>query len=133
MSEYITKDSGERQEFETGARRDIQTGKPRFDLIPILPLRMLAELYGRGAEKYGDSNWRKGIPFRRVYASLLRHVFQWAEGDTSEDHLSAVCFNAMALQQYTADIVAGRLPAPLDDMDGKQVARKFPDKPEKSG
>jgi hypothetical protein len=39
------KDSGERQEFETGARRDTQEGKPRFGLIPPYPLRRLAMHY----------------------------------------------------------------------------------------
>lgn len=33
--EYELKDSGERQEFESGAVRDIQKGKGRFDLLPL--------------------------------------------------------------------------------------------------
>jgi hypothetical protein len=41
MSEYITKDSGERQSFETGMVRDTQDGKPRIDLIsPFFLKRM---------------------------------------------------------------------------------------------
>ena len=36
MKKFITKDSGARQEFESGMRRDLQDGKPRYDLlIPI--------------------------------------------------------------------------------------------------
>lgn len=35
-------DSGERQEFDTGAVRDIQEGKGRYDLIPPEPLMRLA-------------------------------------------------------------------------------------------
>lgn len=98
--EYKTKDSGERQNFPTGMVRDIQTGKPRFDLIPPEGLRRLADLYARGAEKYGDDNWKKGQPYSRAYASLFRHLIQWREGDRSEDHMAGVAWNAMALMFY---------------------------------
>lgn len=97
---FITKDSGEREEFPTGMVRDTQTGKPRFDLIPTESLRRLADLYARGAEKYDDDNWKKGQPYSRTYASLFRHLIQWREGDRSEDHMAAVAWNAFALMYY---------------------------------
>lgn len=97
MSDYITKDSGAREDFASGARRDTQSGKPRYDLIPPGPLKRLAELYERGAVKYGDSNWEKGMPCSRIIASLMRHVEQFREGDRTEDHLAAVAWNAFAL------------------------------------
>lgn len=98
--EFETKDSGERQDFESGARRDIQTGKPRYDLIPPGPLKRLAELYARGAEKYGESNWELGMPMSRITSSLMRHMEQFREGDVSEDHLAAVTWNALALMYF---------------------------------
>lgn len=97
---FITKDSGKREEFPTGMVRDTQTGKPRFDLIPTEGLRRLADLYARGAEKYSDNNWKKGQPYSRVYASLFRHLIQWREGDRSEDHMAAVAWNAFAIMYY---------------------------------
>lgn len=97
---FITKDSGERQEFETGMVRDTQTGKPRYDLIPVGPLRRLADLYARGAEKYDDNNWQKGQPYSRAYASLFRHLIAWREGERTEDHLAAVAWNAFTLMWY---------------------------------
>jgi hypothetical protein len=100
MSDWITKDSGQRDEFETGARRDTQVGKDRYDLIPVSALKRLAGLYARGAEKYGEGNFEKGIPFSRVYASMFRHMMQWREGDRTEDHLAAVAWNAFALMFY---------------------------------
>jgi hypothetical protein len=57
-------------------------------------------LYARGAKKYGDRNWQKGIPDERVYASLLRHAYAAIQGDITEDHLAAVVFNAFALMYY---------------------------------
>ncbi len=100
MSEFVTKDSGKRQEFETGMVRDTQEGKPRFDLIPTRPLKRVADLYARGAIKYSPNNWKKGQPFSRAYASLFRHLIAWREGEKTEDHLAAVIFNAMALMYY---------------------------------
>jgi hypothetical protein len=100
MSDWITKDSGQRDEYETGARRDTQVGKDRYDLIPVSALKRLAGLYARGAEKYGEGNFEKGIPFSRVYASMFRHMMQWREGDRTEDHLAAVAWNAFALMFY---------------------------------
>jgi len=100
MNEFMIKDSGEREEFPTGMVRDQQTGKPRYDLIPIGPLKRIALHYMKGALKYDDNNWMKGQPLSRTYASLYRHMIAWREGDVSEDHLAAVCFNAMALMYY---------------------------------
>lgn len=71
---FVVKDSGERQEFVTGARRDIQVGKGRFDLIPPLPVRRLAMIYEAGALKYGEHNWKKGIPLSRYLDSAERHL-----------------------------------------------------------
>ncbi len=38
---FAIKDSGERREFDTGANRDVDDGKPRFDLIPLTVLRQM--------------------------------------------------------------------------------------------
>ena len=100
MSEFITKDSGSREEFDTGARRDIQEGKPRFDLIPTFALERVADLYARGAEKYGDNNWQKGITYTRCLSSLERHLHQFKQRETDEDHLAAVVWNALAIMHY---------------------------------
>lgn len=113
--EYVTKDSGERQGFETGAQRDTQTDKPRYDLVSPIALRRLAELLARGASKYGDRNWEKGIPLSRSYASLFRHMMQWAEGDVTEDHLAAVMCNAMFIMHTEEMIKQGKLPDELAD------------------
>lgn len=115
LSGYQTLDSGQREEFSSGARRDTQQNKPRFELIPVAPLKRLAALYERGAKKYGLGNFQKGIPFMRVMASLLRHAYQFLEGDETEDHLSACAWNAFAIMYYQDKIQKGCLPATLDD------------------
>lgn len=102
---WITKDSGKREEYDSGMKRDIQDGKPRFDLLfPIgIPysdqfLTRVAGLLARGAEKYDERNWEKAegeAELNRFQASALRHLTQWICGETDEDHMAAVVFNLM--------------------------------------
>jgi hypothetical protein len=155
MAEHITKDSGKRDEFPTGAHRDTEdgklklqyvpfkllvelarkvgnekdylfidrsqkqiqdaTGELRHDLIPQVALDRLAALYARGEQKYGANNWQKGISMMRTFGSLLRHAYAWVLGDTSEDHLAAVIWNAIALMWLEREIANYSRPANLDD------------------
>lgn len=103
---FITKDSGERAQFESGMQRDTEEGKPRFDLmVPLdLPyegqfLTRVAALMGRGADKYDDRNWEKANSeeeLARMKSSAFRHFFQWLCGEQDEDHAAAVVFNLIA-------------------------------------
>lgn len=54
----------------------------RFDLIPFDVLTALARLYGKGAAKYSDDNWRRGYSWRLSMGSLLRHFTLWARGQS---------------------------------------------------
>ena len=116
---FITKDSGERRVFSTGSQRDVREGKGRYDLLPPECIRRLALLYERGAVKYGDHNWKKGQPLSSTLDSLLRHAFQYAEGDRTEDHLSAVAWNAFTLMWTEDKIAKGALPKELADLLGE--------------
>jgi len=109
-------DSGKRQAFATGAERDTADDKPRPDLFSPFALERVGDWLALGAKKYSERNWEKGMPFSRVTASLVRHVVRWQQGDWSEDHLAAICFNAQALMHYQAMIQRGVLPRALDDM-----------------
>lgn len=109
-------DSGERSEFNTGAVRDAMSGKGCPSLIPIDALRAVSKRFEDGATKYGRDNWRKGIPLSRYVDSLYRHLWQFMEGDTSEDHGGAVIWNAMCLIQTEKWISEGKLPDELNDL-----------------
>lgn len=93
-------DSGKRVEFDTGAVRDIQEGKGRFDLIPPQLLHRIAKLYEKGAIKYDERNWEKGIPVSRCMSSALRHLTKYLEGQQDEDHLASAVFNIAAIMHY---------------------------------
>lgn len=94
------KDSGHRREFDTGAVRDMQEGKGRFDLVPPLALMRLARHYEAGAKKYGERNWEKGIPNSSFIDSAIRHMMQYLAGDRSEDHLAAAAFNVFGIMHF---------------------------------
>lgn len=94
---YEVKDSGERQQFSTGAVRDTATDKARPDLISPFFLERLGHHLRKGAIKYSAWNWAKGIPNSRCYESAMRHLMQFAQGDIDEDHLSAAAFNIMVI------------------------------------
>jgi hypothetical protein len=109
-------DSGDRQTFETGAIRDTAEDKPRPDLISPFMMCRVGEWLRKGALKYEERNWEKGIPFSRCTASLYRHLVKYMKGYRNEDHLSAIIFNAMAMVHYEEMIKLGALPASLNDM-----------------
>lgn len=80
-----------------------------YKLIHPLLLNRLDALLQRGAKKYGRDNWQRGTYLTRSFNSLIRHALQWYLGDTSEDHLAGVVFNAMALMVTEDNIHRGEL------------------------
>lgn len=98
---YKTKDSGERVDFPSGMRRDTDKGKPRYDLIDEPMLTRWAELMARGADKYGEDNWKLANSeeeLKRFKASGFRHFIQWIRGDEDEDHAAAILYNVAAAE-----------------------------------
>jgi hypothetical protein len=101
---FKVKDSGKRQEYKSGMRRDIQEDKPRYEFIWPEGLQRLAVHLAKGAKKYGDRNWQlanSDEEIQRFKGSAQRHFHQWVNGwDPEEDHMSAVIFNMFAAE-YT--------------------------------
>lgn len=110
------KDGGSREAFPTGAVRESSAEKGRYDLLPMEALRRLAVHYERGAKKYADENWRKGIPTRRCMESALRHLCMYMHGYRDEDHLAAVLWNVAATIETQEMVARGLLPKELDNL-----------------
>lgn len=119
MSEL--KDSGLRENFQTGAIREPNNGRGRYDLISPIALKALAIHYENGARKYSDRNWEKGLPLSRHLNSALRHLQDYLAGDRSEDHLSACVFNVFAITHQLELISQGKRPAELNDLPNQEV------------
>jgi hypothetical protein len=98
---FVVKDSGQRQHYPSGMVRDTQEGKPDYTLLPIEFLTRWATHMTLGAVKYGRDNWRHAnseeelIRFR---SSAFRHMIQWLNGETDEDHAAAVAYNVAAAE-----------------------------------
>jgi hypothetical protein len=113
---YELKDSGTRTNFSTGAVRDAQEGKGRMDLLPARAILAVAKIFEAGAKKYGDNNWRKGIPLSRYMDSGLRHAMKYLRGDRDEDHLTQAIWNLLCLSETQGMIEEGLLPPELNDL-----------------
>lgn len=110
------KDSGERVTHTTGAVRDSAAGRGRYDLISPIMMERLALHLEKGASKYEERNWEKGLPIARMFASLFRHSWQAFMQETDEDHLAAVVCDAMFIMHTLEMIVRGRLSGALNDL-----------------
>ncbi len=116
---FVVKDSGARQEFDSGMVRDTSEGKIDYDKLFEGPmLDRWADHLTKGATKYPDvgpgvSNWTLAsgvaelIRFRK---SAVRHFRQWLRGDQDEDHAAAVFFNINGYEYVKARLAAERGP-----------------------
>lgn len=78
------------------------TGKLRMDLIDPSAMEGLAAVLSRGAEKYTAHNWRQGLPYMEIIASMQRHIMRIAAGEDTDPetglpHADHVQCNAMFL------------------------------------
>lgn len=107
---FVVKDSGVREEYANGFVRDTEQGKYDYSrilqieglhLIPIEALERWGAHMVKGAEKYGEDNWRQArglVAIARFIRSLCRHTVQFIRRDRTEDHPAAVCFNVWAAE-----------------------------------
>jgi integrase len=91
----------ERQKEKEVALR-YNKGKLRWSLIDWKSLEPMVRVLEKGAQKYDDHNWKKGMPTSQISESLLRHMFAFMNGEdndleTNESHLGHVMCNVMFL------------------------------------
>lgn len=68
------------------------TDKPRMDLIPAEAEIEEALVWGYGAQKYADHNFRKGIKFSKLIAAAKRHINAIQRGENWDiDYDCAEC------------------------------------------
>ena len=94
---------------DNSARKD-DTMKPRMELLPPDALVEIAKVFTKGAEKYDDRNWERGMDWGRLYAATMRHLSAfWAGEDIDSEwgysHLAhAGCSILMLLSTYMRNI-----------------------------
>jgi hypothetical protein len=86
-------------------------------LIPFAGLQRLARHYEYGvtSQGYAPRNWEKGIPLWRYFDGIIRHAYQWLNGEVDEDHMAAVAWNAFGIMHHEEEIAKGNLPMSLAD------------------
>ena len=100
-------------------------GKPPMHLIPPKVLSDAAYVFGFGAQKYGENNWRRDldkIEYTRHYASIMRHLQAWFSGEDFDQesglpHLDHLLTQVMILKT-TVDF------ADTDKVDDRYVDSK---------
>lgn len=103
-----------RKTFKSGMQRDVNTDKPRFDLLipedqPLedTMLYRWAMHLTMGAKKYDDRNWEQATgkeELDRFKESAFRHFMQWYTEEDDEDHAAAVYFNICGAE-YVKEIM----------------------------
>jgi len=109
------KDSGEREDMNTGSRRDTQKGKSRPDLNNPLVIRRLGMHMANGCDKYGEHNYELGQKTSRYLASLERHLLDFKEGLEDEDHAAAIMWNIHGIIMNQEFVARGIYPPEMDD------------------
>lgn len=84
-----------------GAKR-YNSGKTQWSLVDFKSLEGMVKILEFGAEKYGASNWKKGLKTTEVCESLMRHLFAYLDGEDNDQesgmrHIDHVLCNAMFL------------------------------------
>ncbi len=100
----------DKEEKQLGKRYNI--GKTRYDLVPCYSHEQYAKVLTMGAEKYGDNNWRLGMSWNSVLASLERHLYAFKNGENIDPesglhHMAHCAANCMFLIEYSQSFPQG--------------------------
>lgn len=98
--------------------RRYNKGKLRYELVPSYALSKVVEVYTKGAEKYtlrdkegrivddGANNWRKGLSWMDMIASVQRHIEAWKMGESLDpeletEHLANAIWGLLGIIEFT--------------------------------
>jgi hypothetical protein len=85
-------------------RKD-DTGKARWDLLPLEPIKELVDVLTFGAKKYGPNNWQTvDDGYHRYYSACMRHLVAHASGElfdpeTKLSHLAHAMCNLLFMYE----------------------------------
>lgn len=79
------------------------SGKLRYDLLPVEPIEKIVEILDYGCQKYGPNRWQNLDDFdNRYYAAAMRHLTAWRKGELKDEesklsHLAHAACNLIFL------------------------------------
>lgn len=76
-----------------------------FYMMPYRVLNCIGDIYQYGCKKYDENNWRKGIPFGKLFAAFCRHSGQWHSGEIYDresglHHIGHALWQLIGLRWY---------------------------------
>lgn len=101
----------------TGGQKGV---KPeRLALLPRRGVDAIARVFGFGATKYADHNWRRGYEWSKSFDALFRHAFAALDGETYDEesglpHLAHAGFHVLVLLTWLEEQGEGA-DNPFDD------------------
>ncbi len=98
--------------MESAQKKD--HGKAPVELVPAVFIEEVAKVLAHGVKKYAADDWTKGLPWRRILGSTLRHIYAWSRREDIDlesglSHLSHAACNICFL------IVWSKTKKELDD------------------
>lgn len=80
-------------------------GKVQLELIPMAWTWALGQVLTRGAAKYAERNWERGMKWGYPIGCAMRHMIKFAVGEkydreTGCHHLAMAAWNMLALMTY---------------------------------
>ena len=103
------------------SNRSLSIEGKRYDLIPPHGLHRIACVFEKGALKYSERNWEKGMPLSWFVDSALRHLYQHLDGNIQEDHIAHAACNLFMFITIKMKINAGNLPEYFNDLPNNGV------------
>lgn len=94
----------------TGHRKN--TGKLRYDLAPAFAQQEYVRVLTAGSLKYEDNNWKRGMTWSSVMASMKRHIAAFESGEDIDEetqcyHTAQIMCNAAFLTEFYKIFAAG--------------------------
>lgn len=120
-------DNGVHNKMKSGALRETNEGKGRFDLMSPYALLRVARIHEKGSKKYSPRNWEKGMRFSLFVDAAFRHIIKYMMGMTDEDHLAQAVWNLDCLLHFEALIEFGVASKELNDLPWYQQRESIED------
>lgn len=103
--------------------------KPKIHLVPPEAIYAIASVFGFGAVKYGENNWRRDIHkyhYSRHYSSAMRHLLAFHSGEDTDPesglpHIAHAMTQLIILYMTTQEApeMDDRYKKEVDDAEGK--------------
>ena len=110
FNEMVSNTPGLTQDFAASTQPDggglrHNALKNRLDLVPPEWMWALGDVMTRGALKYAERNWERGMKWSIMVGCTLRHLYKFIAGERYDKeigchHLAMAAWNLLALMSY---------------------------------